>query len=193
MMLLAALAWLGAPAPADVADGGSALQRAYRIDPGASSLQARVRFLGLGQRTANFPAVSGTARLAPQRLDRIAIDVRIDATKLAASDDLTTRRLKGERFFDVTNHPAVRFQGSSLAMTSATAGKIEGQLTARGVTRPATLAITFKSPPLTSAPGAPLALSGVTSIDRTAFGMTAFSGIVGRTVKINLAVTLTPL
>ncbi len=185
-----------APAPAAAASPVPAApvpQRAYRIDPAASRVEARVPFLGIGHRTAQFPAVAGTARLSPQRMDRIAIDVRIDASQLTASDDLTTRRLKGDRFFDVANHPSVRFQGQSLTMASPTQGRIDGQLTARGVTRPASLAVQFAAPPLNSPPGARLTLSGTTTIDRRAYGMTAFSGIVGRQVTIKLTAALAPL
>jgi polyisoprenoid-binding protein YceI len=164
----------------------------YRVDPGASDVDAKVAFLGLGRRTASFRAVSGTARLSPAAMEQIDLDVRIDARKLTASDQLTTDRLKGKSFFDVANHPAIRFSGQALTMTGPMTGRVQGELTARGVTKPVTLAVTFTAPPARATGREAIGLTGTTTINRRDFGMTAYSLIVGKQVAITIRTRLVP-
>lgn len=166
---------------------------AYRIDDAQSDVDAKVGFLGIGSRTAHFPSVTGTASLASETAAAIELEVAIDARQLSASDALTTSRLRGKDFFDVEHYPLVRFHGERLEMTGATTGTITGKLTARGVTKPVTLAVSFSSPPGQAAGAASIDLEGTTTIDRRDFGMTAYSLIVGRKVRITLDARLVPV
>jgi polyisoprenoid-binding protein YceI len=165
---------------------------AYRVDPAGSNVAAKVAFMGLGSRTASFPAVSGAVTLSPAAMERIDLDVRIDARQLKASDQLTTDRLKGKNFFDVVNHPAISFRGKALVMKTATTGTVTGDLTARGVTKPVTLAVTFTAPPARATGRESIGLTGTTTINRRDFGMTAYSLIVGKKVAITIRTRLVP-
>ena len=164
----------------------------FTIDAGASSVDAKVAFMGIGNRKALFPAVRGTVALTPDAMDRINLDVMIDATQLRADDSLTTNRLKGDAFFDVAKYPTVRFQGTDLSMATQTSGIVRGNLTARGVTRPVTLNVSFSAPPSTTSLKEPIRLTGVTTINRKDFGMTAYSLIVGKKVTISIRTKLVP-
>lgn len=164
----------------------------YRVDPAASDVAAKVGFLGVGSRSASFPAVSGAVRLSPAAMDRIALDVAIDARQLKASDQLTTERLKSNSFFDVAHHPTISFRGNALTMTGPTTGHVKGDLTARGVTRPVTLAVSFGAPPAQANGREAFGLTGTTTINRRDFGMTAYSLIVGKKVTITIRTRLVP-
>ena len=164
----------------------------FTIDSGASSVDAKVAFMGIGNRKALFPAVRGTVALTPDAMDRINLDVMIDATQLRADDSLTTNRLKGDAFFNVAKYPTVRFQGTDLSMATQTSGIVRGNLTARGVTRPVTLNVSFSAPPSTTSLKEPIRLTGVTTINRKDFGMTAYSLIVGKKVTISIRTKLVP-
>jgi polyisoprenoid-binding protein YceI len=164
----------------------------FTIDADASSVDAKVAFMGIGNRKALFPAVRGTVALTPDAMDRINLDVMIDATQLRADDSLTTNRLKGDAFFNVAKYPTVRFQGTDLSMATQTSGIVRGNLTARGVTRPVTLNVSFSAPPSTTSLKEPIRLTGVTTINRKDFGMTAYSLIVGKKVTISIRTKLVP-
>lgn len=183
MILLAALA-LTAPT-ADAAPG----TRRYVIEA-PSEANARVAFFGLANRKASFPKVAGTVAIDPASTAAISIDVTLDAAALVAGDTLTRDRLKGPAFFDVARTREVRFVGGRMRLTDPIHAAIDGTLTARGTSRPVTLAVTFSQPVTALAPGAPLHLTGSTTIDRTSFGMTAYPLIVGRKVAIDLDITL---
>lgn len=178
---LAALALLGA-APA---------QR-YAVDAAASDVTAKVAFFGLASKTARFPAVSGGITLAPGDPEQIDLIVTLDARALTAPDRVTLARLKGPAFFDVERYPIVQFRGERMRLTGELTATIAGQITARGVTRPATLKVRFASPPLSADGRDPLRLDGETVIDRRDFGMTAYPLIVGQKVKIRIRAVLVP-
>ena len=54
------------------------------------------------------------------------------------------------------------------------------------------LQVTFDTPPRDVETGAPLRLTGTTTIDRREFGMTAYSLIVGKKVDIEIRARMTP-
>ena len=164
----------------------------YIVDTEATSVSAKVAFLGLASKTAQFPKVTGGATLSPADPQSMRLDVTLDARALQAPDRVTLRRLRGEKFFWVEKYPTVRFRGTGLELTDARRGHVDGQLTARGVTRPVRLNITFDTPPRDAEAGGPLRLTGTTTIDRREFGMTAYSLIVGKKVDIEIRARMTP-
>lgn len=187
------LAVLAPLAAAALALGGNAAPGlTYVVDSAASSVSAKVGFLGLGSKTAGFPQMSGTVRLTPDRPDKIDLDVSLDARALTAPDKVTLGRLRGEKFFWVDRYPTVRFVGERMNLTSSRSGTIDGALTARGVTQPVRLAVTFDKAPLTAGRRDPITLTGTTTIDRRKFGMTAYSLVVGKNVSITLKARMVP-
>ncbi|MGB7372642.1 YceI family protein [Pontixanthobacter sp.] len=164
----------------------------YVVDSAGSHVSAKVGFFGIGSKTARFPEVSGTAQIAPGRLDTLALDVTINARALTAPDTLTLGRLKGEKFFWVEKYPTVRFTGNTLQMSGSRSGTVAGRLTARGVTQPVTLAVTFDTPPSEAKTGQPMTITGTTTINRRDFGMKSYSLIVGKNVDITLKAKMVP-
>ncbi|MFZ9396524.1 MAG: YceI family protein [Erythrobacter sp.] len=183
LLVLLAAALLGAATPGE---------RLYTVDGGASSLSAKVPFLGIGSKSAGFPSVAGTIRLDSRRPQDIALDVTINARALTAPDRLTLNRLKSENFFWVERYPTVRFVGREMALTSPTSGTVKGELTARGVSRPVTLQVTFDRAPATALPGEAITLTGATKINRYDFGMKSYGLIVGKWVNIQLKARMVP-
>ncbi|OBV11602.1 YceI-like domain protein [Erythrobacter dokdonensis DSW-74] len=178
LLALFALANIGAP------------QR-YTLDASASNVSAKVPFFGLASKTANFPKMQGAVTIVPGAPERAVIDVTFDATAIEAPDAVTLKRLRGEKFFWVEKYPAIRFVGRSLDLTSPTRGTVQGELTARGVTRPATLDVTFAADPVALA-GKPVSFTGTTTIDRRQFGMKSYQLIVGNKVDITLRARMVP-
>lgn len=162
------------------------------VAPAASSASAKVAFFGLASKTAQFPAISGTVAIDRDHPDTIAIDVTIDASRLTAGDALTQARLKGPAFFDVAHTPMVRFTGGRLQRLDASHARIDGALTARGITKPLALDVRFSQPIARIDGKEAIQIEGETRIDRRQFGMTSYPFIVGRTVTITLDIHLQP-
>lgn len=130
--------------------------------------------------------------IVPEKPADALIDVTIDARALTAPDEVTLKRLRGEKFFWVEKYPTVRFVGSRLTMSDRTHGRVEGKLTARGVTRDETLLVTFNTPPDDAPAGKPVTLKGEMEIDRLDYGMNAYRLIVGRKVTIRMTARMVP-
>jgi polyisoprenoid-binding protein YceI len=163
----------------------------YTLDASASNVSAQVPFFGLASKTARFPRMQGAVTIVPGAPEKAVIDVTFDATAIEAPDSVTLARLRSEKFFWVEKYPTISFVGRSLKLASPTRGTVSGDLTARGVTRPATLAVTFTADPIAQA-GKPVSFTGTTTIDRRQFGMKAYQLIVGNKVDITLKARMLP-
>jgi polyisoprenoid-binding protein YceI len=163
----------------------------YTLDASASNVSAKVPFFGLASKTARFPRMQGAVTIVPGAPERALIDVTFDATAIEAPDSVTLARLRGDKFFWVEKYPSIRFVGRSLKLSSPTTGTVSGELTARGVTRPQTLAVTFDGDPLARA-GKPVSFTGTTTIDRRQYGMKSYQLIVGNKVDITLRARMVP-
>jgi polyisoprenoid-binding protein YceI len=187
-LLLPLLAVLVA-ATADAGTMGAPLR--YALDASASNVSAKVPFFGLASKTARFPRMQGMVTIVPGAPEQALIDVTFDATAIEAPDAVTLARLRGDKFFWVEKYPTIRFVGRALVLSGPTRGTVSGELTARGITRPAKLAVTFDADPLVM-PGKPVSFTGTTTIDRREFGMKSYQLIVGNTVDITLRARMVP-
>ena len=169
----------------------SSMPQRYTLDASASNVSAKVPFFGLSSKTAKFPRMEGAVTIVPGAPEKAVIDVTFDATAIQAPDSVTLARLRGDKFFWVEKYPTIHFVGRSLKLSSATRGTVSGTLTARGVTKPATLSVTFDTDPVAQV-GKPVSFTGTTTIDRREFGMRAYQLLVGNKVDITLKARMVP-
>jgi polyisoprenoid-binding protein YceI len=163
----------------------------YVLDASASNVSATVPFFGLASKTARFPRMQGMVAIVPGAPEKALIDVTFNATAIEAPDAITLARLRGEKFFWIEKYPTIRFVGRGLDLSGPTRGTVSGELTARGVTRPVKLAVTFDADPL-AIQGKPVSFTGTTTIDRREFGMKSYQLIVGNKVDITLRARMVP-
>ncbi len=163
----------------------------YTVDDSQSEVVARVAFLGLADNTARFPDMSGSLALSFADLNSVDMHVTVDARTLTTGDSQTAR-LRGRQFFDVANHPTVSFTGDQIRFTGERTATVTGQITAKGITRPSSIAVTFSQPITDMSTRDPVSIVATTSIDRRQFGMTAFPLIVGNRVRITIRARMVP-
>lgn len=165
--------------------------RHYVVDAKASRVDARVAFLGVSSKTARFPDMTGALTLATDDPEAIDLRVVVDARTLTTGDS-QTRLLRGKQFFDVARYPTVTFTGNRMQLTGDRTATVSGIMTARGVSRPKTMAIVFSAPPAETSGTDPLQVTGTTTIDRREFGMKAFPLIVGNMVRVKISARVVP-
>jgi cytochrome b561/polyisoprenoid-binding protein YceI len=112
-----------------------------------------------------FDRWTADIRFSPDALARSKVSVSIDLASVVTGDAQRDQSMGGADWFDVANHPKATFTATRFEKTSEDRYVAHGQLTLRGVSRPQRLPFTLKIE------GDKARVSGVTSLDRTAFGV----------------------
>ena len=102
---------------------------------------------------------------SPDALDRSKVSVSIDLAKVATGDAQRDQSIPGSDWFDAATHPKATYVADRFEKTGEGRYVAHGKLTLRGVTRPVDLPFRLKID------GDKARMSGVTTLDRTAFGV----------------------
>lgn len=148
-----------------------ALAQTWQIDPAHSRAMFTVRHLTIADIRGDFGAVTGTVEYDGKDLTKARVNASIDVnsvtTRVAARDD----HLKTDDFFDVKNHPTMKFVSTSITPKGNGRYNLTGNLTLRGVTRPVTLEMTAPAGPVTVRGDTRLGASASGTINRKDFGV----------------------
>ncbi|WP_397399814.1 YceI family protein [Phenylobacterium sp.] len=101
----------------------------------------------------------------PDALDRSRVSVSIDMASAVSGDEQRDASLPSADWFDTAVHPKATFTASRFERTGDGRFVARGQLSLRGVSRPLTLPFRLKIV------GDRAEVSGVTTLDRTTFGV----------------------
>lgn len=180
---LTALGLLGALA---AAPAGAEPAR-FRIDPEHLSIGFLVRHLGYADVLGQFLKAEGSFMFDEQARTLSDVRVSIDAASLFSNHKARDEHLRGKDFLNTAQHPAITFVGTAAEPTGERTGKVVGDLTMLGVTRPVTLDVTLNKTGLY--PWIDNYVAGVsarTTIKRSDFGMmyAVENGWVGDEVQV---------
>ena len=117
----------------------------------------------LSQPHLGLPAQSSV--FSPEALDKSKVSVSIDLASAVSGDSQRDESLKGADWFDVASHAKATFTATKFEKTGADRYVAHGRLTLRGVSKPLRLPFRLQIE------GDKARVSGVTSLDRTAFGV----------------------
>lgn len=101
----------------------------------------------------------------PEALDRSKVSVSIDLASAVSGDQQRDESMQGEDWFDTAKHAKATFTATRFEKTGENRYVAHGQLSLRGVSKPVRLPFTLKIE------GDKARVSGVTTLDRTAFGV----------------------
>jgi polyisoprenoid-binding protein YceI len=91
----------------------------------------------------HFKNVHGKLVMDLENPQDSSVEVTIDAGGLWTGEPDRDGHLRGPDFLDVENHPEITFRGDLAALTGAHDYTFTGDLTIKGVTRQATLDVTY--------------------------------------------------
>jgi len=130
-----------------------------------------VRHLTIADIRGDFGAVTGTVEYDGKDLTKAKISASIDVnsitTRVAARDD----HLKTDDFFDVKNHPTMKFVSTSITPKGNGRYNLTGDLTIRGVTKSVTFEMTAPAGPVTVRGDTRLGASASGTINRKDFNI----------------------
>ena len=135
----------------------------YTADRVHSSVAFEVEYMGVG-------AFGGTVTDFEATLEngRLAGSARIES--LETKDENLHAHLMSPEFFDAERHPVVSFSTESAAVDGAGV-ELDGEITIKGVTKPATLTGTIVGPVSDPYGNERYGLKLETAVDRTEFGI----------------------
>ena len=155
----------------------------YVLDKPHASLVARVAHLGFSQYTMRFDRLDGRFTFDPGDWKTPQMTFEADAASVDTGDKDFDRQIAG--YFDAGAHPKITFQARSLEQTGEGTGKLTGDLTLRGVSRPVTLDLVFNGVgPGMMGTGTRLGFSGTARINRSEFGLNQVQSFVGDEVNL---------
>lgn len=181
LLFLAALA---------VAPALSAAPRDYTLDERASEVAFSWQF-GEDTFTGTMEIAQADLSIDFDVVGNSQVAVAVDASRAEAGFPFATEAMRGPRVLNTAAHPLISFRSRSFERTGPGTARIEGDLTVRGVTRPAVL-----TAQIYRAPGSdPGDLSRLTvllhgALSRGAYGADGWSDLVGDTVTLDITATI---
>ena len=126
--------------PAGVGCGGSDLRLAtagtYKVDPGHTSIIAKVKHIGYSYSVFRFGKVDGTLTWNPASPARSTLTATVWPASIETPVEGFAKELSGDKFLNTAAFPQATFQSTAFRPTSATKGKVEGTLSLMGKSRP---------------------------------------------------------
>lgn len=113
------------------------------LEPGHTAAAFCVRHMMVTYVRGHFKNVHGTLEFDEQDPATGSVEVVIDAQGLHTGDAGRDGHLRSADFLDVEHHPEIRYKGRVAQRTGAQDWTVSGELTIRGVTRPAQLAVRY--------------------------------------------------
>jgi polyisoprenoid-binding protein YceI len=109
----------------------------WSIDPVHSSIGFGVKHLGVSTFRGSFKDAAGSIVTEDDAIR--SIDGSVQVANVVTEEPALTGHLNSEDFFDAANHPELTFKSTSVEQTDDGRLRVTGDLTLRGVTRPAEL------------------------------------------------------
>ena len=126
----------GATQYGDVADAKAGT---YAIEPTHAYISMRYNHLGFSEPVLGFTKFAGTLTIDPAKLDQMSLNVTIDATSIDSRVEVFNGHLRGDKFFNVAEYPEITFVSTAIMPASSGHGKVAGDLTIKGITKPVVL------------------------------------------------------
>jgi polyisoprenoid-binding protein YceI len=113
----------------------------WAIDPGHAEVGFVGRHFLLTKVRGRFTDVRGDI-VVGERPEDTTVDVTVAMASVTSGDGARDDHLRSADLFDVEHHPEARFRSTAVAWDGTT-GRLTGDLTIRGVTRPVTLTVDY--------------------------------------------------
>jgi len=166
----------------------------WTIDASHSSVNFKVKHLGLAKTRGRFASFDGTVEIGEDpAASRVA--VAIDAASVETHDPKRDEHLRSADFFDVEHHPHLTFRSTGVRGAGSD-WVLDGDLTVAGVTRPVSLEVEYDGVTTDPWGGTRAGFTATGQLNREDFGLTwnaaleAGGFLVGKNVTIELDVEL---
>ena len=135
IILLMALALLSLSVAAQAAT--------YAIDKTHSAVTFKVKHMMVSNIRGAFTDFEGSFSFDPDAPEKSSVQVEIQVASVTTANEGRDEHLLGDEFFDVADHPLMRFESTKLVHTDDDEFILHGNLTLHGVTKPVELEVEY--------------------------------------------------
>ncbi len=196
LMMTAALLLTPAAAMAQMTPLAEMPSGAYTLDKSHASVTWKVSHLGLADYTARFAKMDATLEFDAKDPTKSKLVATVDPTSIrtdypnAAEKDFDKKLAQGDEWFNAGKFPEIKFESTKVEKTGEKTGKVHGNLTMLGVTKPLVLDVTFNGAyikkPFADVPG--LGFSATTKLKRSDWGFSTYVPNIGDEVEVLIEV-----
>lgn len=157
----------------------------YTLEKSHASITFKVMHMGFANYTMRFNDFDSTIVLSSTAPEQSKVTTTIRPASLDANNPKLTEHTSGPDFFNVAKYPTIEFVSTKIERTGPQTGKVHGNLTMLGVTKPVVLDAIFNG-------GGEhvmmrkydIGFSATTTVKRSEFGMNYGLGMVGDDVAV---------
>jgi polyisoprenoid-binding protein YceI len=159
----------------------------YKLDPNHTNVLASWSHFGFSNPFANFGQADGTLVYDAEDVSKSSVEVKLPLAGLNSFTADFDEHLRSADFFDAAKYPEITFKSTKVESAGKGKLKVTGDLTVKGVTKPAVLDVT-----LNKAGVQPLAkreavgFDATTTIKRSEFGVDKYVPNVSDEVKLQI-------
>jgi polyisoprenoid-binding protein YceI len=115
----------------------------WTFDTNHTSAEFTARHMMVTTVRGTISGVSGTLNFDPAHPENSSVEVTLEAASIYTGVGQRDDHLRSADFLDVANYPHITFKSTKVEVTGKNTGKVTGDLTIRGVTRPVVLEVEF--------------------------------------------------
>ena len=169
----------------------------WNVDASHSSIDFSVKHMMIAKVKGTFHKFEANIHADPEDLTTAEIEFNVDLSSIDTRSEDRDNHLRSADFFDVENHPNMRFKSTSITKTGDNEYDVTGDLTIRGVTKQETFKVVYEGGGKDPWGNERAGFSAEGSINRTDYGLvwnTALETggvLVGEDVKVFLEIQAT--
>lgn len=166
---------------------GPAFAETYTIDPRHTLVAFSVDRLGFSQTLGWFRDVRGEVTFDATAPESSSVNIVIETGSLDTNLADRDNWLRSDKMLNAEQHPKITFVSQEIEVVGENAGKVTGDLTLNGVTKPITLDVTFNKEGMNPIDKVEtVGFSATGSLTRSEFGVMGFLGPLGDEVSIQI-------
>lgn len=170
----------------------AALPQHWELDLSHTRIGFEVEHLGFSTTMGRFTEAEGNVHYDIKNPNATNLRFTVYTDSIDTGWKQRDEHLRGEKFFNTDKYPSMSFVSTKVDFINPQQAKITGDFTMLGKTKPLTLNVTIKKiaeSPMTKEPVIGFRATG--TIDRSAYGMTAYAQAITNDVPIQIDGELT--
>jgi polyisoprenoid-binding protein YceI len=147
------------------------LTGSYAIDPTHSRIGFVARHAMVTKVRGSFNEFAGTGELDLEHPSNSRIDLTIQTASIDTRNADRDAHLRSNDFFDMENHPQIRFVSTTTDRVDSDHYRVTGDLTIKGVTKPVSVEFEFTGAAVDPYGNQRVGFEGTTTINRKDWGV----------------------